>query len=85
VVSGADYSHAYIDVKDAQWSCKSDLVPVDINQISSSQFVIYRFGVFVIKLLHQQIGNYCFLSCHLKVRSEGYKTEIRNKSQISSI
>jgi hypothetical protein len=53
---GADYSRPYIDVKDAQWTCKGDLVPVDITQISSSQFVVYRFGVFVIKLLHQQIG-----------------------------
>lgn len=45
-----------MDVKDAQWQCKGDLVPVDINNITPSQFVIYRYGVFVIRLLHQSIG-----------------------------
>ena len=60
-VIGADYSKAYIDVKDAQWTCKGDLTPVDINKISPSQFVVYRFGVFVIKLLNQSIGKYANL------------------------
>ncbi|KAH3750553.1 hypothetical protein DPMN_185080 [Dreissena polymorpha] len=55
-VKGGDYTTPYIDVKDAQWTCRGDLSPVDIGQISSSQFVVYRFGVFVIKLLHEQIG-----------------------------
>ena len=54
--AGANYSNAYIDVKDAQWLCSGDLSPVDINNISASQFVIYRFGVFIIRLLHQNIG-----------------------------
>ena len=53
---GADYSNAYIDAKDAQWLCSGDLSPADINGISASQFVIYRFGVFIIRLLHQNIG-----------------------------
>ena len=53
---GGDYNTAYIDVKDAQWLSKGDLKPVDVNSISASQFVIYRFGVFIIKLLHQNIG-----------------------------
>ena len=52
---GADYSRAYIDVKDAQWLCGGALAPADINEISPSQFVVYRFGVFVIRLLHQTI------------------------------
>jgi len=56
LVKGANYSHPYIDVKDAQWMCAGDLVPVDSAQISPSQYVVYRFGVFVIRLLHQQIG-----------------------------
>ena len=54
VVAGADYSKAYIDVKDAQWACKGDLVPTDINSLGPSQFVIYRFGVFLIRLLHHR-------------------------------
>ena len=56
MITGADYSRAYIDVKDAQWLCQGDLTPADINNISASQFVIYRFGVFVIRLLHKMIG-----------------------------
>ncbi|GFO26753.1 cytadherence high molecular weight protein 2 [Plakobranchus ocellatus] len=55
MVYGADYTKAYIDVKDAQWVCKGDLTPVDISAISPSQFVIYRFGVFLTRLLHQTI------------------------------
>ena len=55
--AGADYSKAYIDVKDAQWLCRGDILPVDINEISPSQFVVYRFGVFVIRLLHRTIGS----------------------------
>jgi hypothetical protein len=45
-----------MDVKDAQWQCKGDLAPVDINSITPSQFVVYRYGVFVIRLLNQSIG-----------------------------
>lgn len=53
--TGADYSRAYIDIKDAQWSCKGDLIPADINHISPSEFVVYRFGVFIINFLHKTI------------------------------
>ena len=44
-----------MDVKDAQWVCKGDLVPCDINSITPSQFVVYRFGVFIVRLLHQTL------------------------------
>ena len=54
VVTGADYSKAYIDVKDAQWVCKGDLVPTDVNSLGPSHFVIYRFGVFLIRLLNRR-------------------------------
>ena len=53
--SGGDYSRAYIDVKDAQWLLEGDLKPLDVNSISPSQFVIYRFGVFVIRILNKFI------------------------------
>lgn len=33
--------------------CRGDLSPVDINNITPYQFVIYRFGVFIIRLLHE--------------------------------
>ena len=35
--------------------CNGNLNPVDINNISAREFVIYRFGVFVIHLLHHTI------------------------------
>lgn len=54
--TGADYSRAYIDVKDAQWLCNGKLQPTDINSISPSQFVIYQFGSFVIRLLHETVN-----------------------------
>ena len=54
LAAGADYSKAYIDVKDAQWVCKGDLVPTDVNSLGPSHFVIYRFGVFLIRLLHHR-------------------------------
>lgn len=56
MILGADYKEPYLDVKDAQWVCKGDIRPVDINHISSNQFVIYRFGVFIIRLLNKTIG-----------------------------
>ena len=51
--SGVDGTHTqpYIDLKDAQWECKGDLVPVDIQTLRPSDFVIYRFGTFVCQLL----------------------------------
>lgn len=54
---GGDYSIPYIDVKDAQWRCGGELTPVDIRDISPSQFVIYRFGVFVSQLMQELIGS----------------------------
>ena len=54
LAAGADHSKAYIDVKDAQWVCKGDLVPTDVNSLGPSHFVIYRFGVFLIRLLHHR-------------------------------
>ncbi|EDV28435.1 uncharacterized protein TRIADDRAFT_51343 [Trichoplax adhaerens] len=52
-ILGAGSSGSYIDSKDAQWICKGDLIPVDINHLSPSHFVIYRFGLFVVKMLRQ--------------------------------
>ena len=56
VIAGGDYSVPYLDVKDAQWKCEGELLPVDIRDISAAQFVIYRFGVFVAKLMEELSG-----------------------------
>lgn len=45
---------SYIDLKDAQWECKGELVPLDIQDLKPSDFVVYRFGIFVASLLSKQ-------------------------------
>lgn len=52
-VAGAKGGRPYIDIKDAQWLCRGDLVPVDINELSPPNFVVYRFGVFITQMLHK--------------------------------
>lgn len=52
-VAGAKGGRPYIDVKDAQWLCRGDLVPVDINELSPANFVVYRFGVFITQMLQK--------------------------------
>ena len=51
-----DDTTPYIDIKDAQWECKGDLVPTDVQSLKPSDFVVYRFGVFSSKLLQKQNG-----------------------------
>lgn len=41
--------------QDAQWVCKGELIPVDINELSPTHFVVYRFGVFITQLLQQRL------------------------------
>ena len=55
-VLGASRGRAYIDLKDAQWLCTGDLIPVDINDLSPANFVVYRFGVFITQLLKEQMN-----------------------------
>lgn len=45
----------YLDVKDYDWMNEKDLVPVDVNKLSARNFVVYKFGCFVTKL----IANHC--------------------------
>lgn len=52
-VAGAKGGRPYIDIKDAQWLCRGDLVPVDINDLSPANFVVYRFGVFITQMLRK--------------------------------
>lgn len=46
----------YIDIKDAEWECKGDLVPTAVQSLKPSDFIVYRFGVFSSKLLHRRNG-----------------------------
>ncbi len=55
-VLGASRGRPYIDLKDAQWLCSGDLIPVDINELSPASFVVYRFGVFVTQLLENRMN-----------------------------
>ncbi|XP_070551209.1 uncharacterized protein [Ptychodera flava] len=45
----------FLDIKDAQWMCHGELTPLDINGITPSQFVIYRFGVFLLRMLRHLV------------------------------
>ncbi len=47
---------SFIDVKDAQWLLAEDLTPLDIDSITPSQFVVYRFGVFLIRFLRRSMN-----------------------------
>lgn len=46
-------STPFIDIQDAQWMLGNKLQVVDLNSISTSEFVVYRFGVFVTKLMQR--------------------------------
>ena len=45
----------YIDVKDAEWSHDTELIPVDLNKLSARNFVVYKFGCFITRL----VANHC--------------------------
>ena len=51
--TGGDRS-SYIDLKDAQWECKGELLPVKVQDLKPSDFVVYRFGMFVANLICKQ-------------------------------
>ena len=55
-VLGASQGRPYIDLKDAQWLCTGDLIPVDINDLSPANFVVYRFGVFITQLMEKRMN-----------------------------
>ena len=50
-------STPYIDLKDAQWECKGDLLPVKVQDLKPSDFVVYRFGMFIANMIckHSQL------------------------------
>lgn len=42
----------YIDVRDAQWECKGQIVPTDVLSLKPVDFVVYQFGIFSSHVLH---------------------------------
>ena len=50
-ISGKDKARPYIDLRDAQWSNSDALRPMDVSKLSPSNLVIYRFGLFLSRLL----------------------------------
>ena len=41
----------FLDERDAEWEQDSSLVPTDLNKLSARNFVIYKFGCFIIKMV----------------------------------
>lgn len=41
----------YIDLRDAEWSDDTQLIPIDLNKLSARNFVVYKFGCFVTRLV----------------------------------
>ena len=48
------HARAYIDLKDAQWECIGDLVPLDTESLTPSDFVVYRFGIMTAQMLQRE-------------------------------
>ncbi|GCC23151.1 hypothetical protein chiPu_0001544 [Chiloscyllium punctatum] len=46
----------YMDITDAQWTCEGKLVPVSLEMVSVPELVVYRFGIFVAKLVKRSIN-----------------------------
>lgn len=45
----------FIDLRDAQWECKGELVPVEVQSLLPADFVVYQFGLFACQLLHSTV------------------------------
>ena len=53
-VRGADYSRAFLDLADAQWTRGPRLIVADAAQVlTPSQFVVFQFGVELAKLIQR--------------------------------
>ena len=49
--SSSDHT-PYIDIQDAQWECKGQIVSTDVYALKPADFVVYQFGVFSSQILH---------------------------------
>jgi hypothetical protein len=47
----------YIDAEDANWTKDKELVALDLNTLTSRQFVVYKFGCFISELLVRHCGH----------------------------
>ncbi|XP_007910472.2 trichohyalin-like [Callorhinchus milii] len=46
----------FIDLLDAQWTCEGELIPVNPERLSLTEFVVYRFGTFIVQLMKRSIN-----------------------------
>jgi len=53
-VDGKNKARPYIDIRDAQWTNGDVLKPLDISKLSPAKFVVYRFGLFLSKVLNEK-------------------------------
>ena len=53
-VDGKSKARPYLDIRDAQWTNGDALKPLDITKLSPAKFVIYRFGLFLSKVLNEK-------------------------------
>ena len=54
-VTGMDKARPYLDIRDAQWSNSEKLKPADITKLAPTNFVIYRFGLFLSRMLKTRL------------------------------
>ncbi|XP_071958404.1 uncharacterized protein [Antedon mediterranea] len=47
----------FLDERDQEWVGDTELVPVDLNKLTGRTFVIYKFGVFISKLVATNCGH----------------------------
>lgn len=54
-VTGMDKARPYLDIRDAQWSNSEKLKPADITKLAPTNFVIYKFGLFLARMLKTRL------------------------------
>jgi hypothetical protein len=72
--------NTYLDDKDAQWENEGQLSMLDAEQLSVTQFVVYKFGDFIIKLLSSRykIPNFKLLLAKTLPKSDYAHNAYRN-------
>ncbi|XP_033122761.1 uncharacterized protein LOC117121631 [Anneissia japonica] len=47
----------FLDARDQEWVGDTELIPVDLNKLGGRTFVVYKFGVFIAKLVATNCGH----------------------------
>ncbi len=55
ISSSNTQTRAFIDLKDAQWECTGELVPLDIDSLKPPEVLIYRFAVLTAQMLQREL------------------------------